>query len=73
MAKTPYYLHRLAKSQGTTPEDIVEKALVEGGNPNAAADLLEVSPDTVYHFMDVRGWTLRQCTRVEKPESGKAS
>lgn len=73
MAKTPYYLHRLAKSQGKTPEQLVKEALEQGHNANAAADLLNVSHDTIYSFMAVRGWTLRQCTHVVEPESETAS
>lgn len=69
MAKTPYYLHRLAKSQGKTPEDIVKAALEQAHNPKAAANLLNVSHDTIYSFMSIRGWTLRHCTQVVEPES----
>lgn len=72
MAKTPYYLHRLAKSQGKTPEELVEAAIEKALNPNAAAELLGVSSDTVYHFIEVRGWTIKQCAHVIKPE-GQAS
>lgn len=68
MTKTPYYLHRLAKSQGKTAEELVEAALVKGGNANAAADLLNVSHDTIYSFMSVRGWYMESCHRVVKPE-----
>lgn len=69
MTKTPYYLHRLAKSQGKTPEELVKAALEEAGNPHAAAKLLDVSHDTINSFMAIRGWQLHQCTRVIEPES----
>lgn len=68
MANTPKHLSRLAKSQDKTPEELVESALLEGKNPHAAAQILGVSSDTVYHFMSVRKWRLASCVIVVKPE-----
>lgn len=68
MSNSPYHIHKLAKRQGKTPEEVVKSALEQAGNANAAAVILGVSPDTVYSFMAVRGWTLRHSTQVVEPD-----
>lgn len=73
MANPPYYLHKLARNQGVTAEELVEAALIEGGNAHAAAVILGVSHDTIYHFVHSRGWTIEQCHRVIKPETNNAN